>query len=473
MGEGINLSLPLKGRAGKLAYAFGSIGDTGFYQIIQMWLLPFLVGVELLHLDYWLSALAIGLSFGVWNAINDPIVGAMSDKIRTRFGRRKPFIAIGAPLSILFLVLLFTPPTGGKSLAQPFDLWIFFYIFIVLFCWAWAYTMAAVPWFALYPEIWEGVKDRSEVVMYRQIFAIIGGALAVAAFPIIVASFSKTESDFTGWILAAAILGTIFAGAYLLSLIGVRERKEFVIDKSPPMAKSIIMTFKNKTLRTYVVMDLMTWCMTGWLSTTMPFFAKNCLGLNETDAFMLMAPSMLGILTFFILWRKIYMMYGPKITLGAATIGFALAFLPCLFVQNVIQGAIWAFSVGACMAGIVLAREVMMGDVVDEDEIKTGLRREGSYFGAFGAIEKMSFLIVPLSCATIFQFIGYDLPNPNPNLINIGLRTGIVVFTVIFAIIMLIFLRIYPIGKEKAAKISKEIQKLHKEKVKRIKKQAS
>jgi len=100
---GITLSLPLKGRAGKLAYAVGAIGDTGFYQIIMMWLLPFLIGKELLHLDYWLACIAIGISFGVWNAINDPIVGAMSDRTRTRIGRRKPFIVIGAPLSILFL----------------------------------------------------------------------------------------------------------------------------------------------------------------------------------------------------------------------------------------------------------------------------------------------------------------------------------------------------------------------------------
>ena len=78
---------------------------------------------------------------------------------------------------------------------DPFDLGIFLYILIVLSFWAWTYTMAAVTWFALYPEIWESVKDRSEVVMYRQIFAIIGGALAVAAFPILVDYLSKTEGD--------------------------------------------------------------------------------------------------------------------------------------------------------------------------------------------------------------------------------------------------------------------------------------
>ena len=180
------------------------------------------------------------------------------------------------------------------------------------------------------------------------------------------------------------------------------------------MGKSIAITFKNKTLRTYVIMDLMTWCMTGWLSATMPFFATECFGIKETDAFMLMAPSMLGILAFFMLWRKIYMRFGPKITLAAATIGFTLAFIPCLFVQTVLQGALWALSVGATMSGILLSREIMMGDVVDEDEIKTGLRREGSYFGAFGAIEKISFLIIPMSIAVIFQISWLWLSKPRP-----------------------------------------------------------
>jgi GPH family glycoside/pentoside/hexuronide:cation symporter len=163
------------------------------------------------------------------------------------------------------------------------------------------------------------------------------------------------------------------------------------------------------------------------------------------------------------------MKFGPKITLGGATIGFTIAFLPCLFVQNVLQGALWALSVGATMSGILLSREIMMGDVVDEDELKTGLRREGSYFGAFGAIEKISFLIIPMSIAVIFQFVGYGLPNPNHDLINIGFRIGIVLCTTIFSVVMLLFLRVYPLGKEKAAQICQEIQKLHTEKTKKLK----
>jgi len=463
----MNLSLPLKGRAGKLAYAVGAIGDTGFYQVINTFLLFFLT--DHLKLDVWLACLAFAISFGVWNAINDPIIGLLSDRTRTRFGRRKPFIATGAPLTILFFILLWMPPTGGKALIDPYDTVVLLFVTVILGAWAWAYSMAAVTWFAVFPEIWESVKERSEVVIYRQSFAIIGGALAVAGFPVLRDYLSGESSGFDGWIWAAAVLGCIFAGAYLFSLLGIRERKELSEGDTYSMAKSIKMTFANKALLTYVVVDLMTWCMTGWLAATMPYFAKYCLRVEETNVALLMGPSMLGILLFFIIWRVVYIEYGPKITIAVATIGLTLVYIPCLFIQSLVAGAIWAFLVGATMSGILLAREIMMGDVVDEDELKTGVRREGSYFGAFMAIEKMSFLIIPFSAGMVLSMSGYNPLGNSSEFLNMGLRIGMVTFVVIYSIILFIFLRFYPIGKEKASEISKKIEKLHLKKEKKFK----
>jgi GPH family glycoside/pentoside/hexuronide:cation symporter len=467
----MNVSLPLKGRAGKLSYAFGAIGDTGFYQVINGWLLFFLT--QRVLLDPWLAGLAFAISFGVLNAISAPFIGSLSDRVRTRFGRRRPFIMIGAPLTILFFVLLWSPPTGGKPLAEPMAFGVFLFIIIILGAWAWTYSMAAVTWFALFPEMWESVKDRSEVVMYRQIFGVVGGALAVAVFPILVAIMSGRFGEFNGWIWAGFILGVIFAGAYLSSLLGIKERKEFSADKSLPMGKAIIATFSNKTLRIYVVIDLMTWCMTGWLSATMPYFVTKSLGLAEGDVALLMAPSMIGIFAFFLIWRAVYIRYGPKVTLATAITTFTLSFLPCLYVNTVLQGALWAFFVGAAMGGVLLAREVMMGDVVDEDEINTGVRREGSCFGAFIAIEKISFVIIGFSIAVLLSvFIGYVPGKPEPAFMNMGIRIGMFLFISIYMIIALIFLSLYPLGKEKVSILCKQIEELHLAKAKKLEKTA-
>jgi len=457
----------LKGRAGKLAYAVGAIGDTGFYQVINGWLLFFLT--QRVLLDPWLAGLAFALSFGVLNALSAPLIGSLSDRVRTRFGRRRPFIMIGAPLTILFFVLLWSPPTGGKPLTDPLGFGVFLFVLIILGAWAWTYSMAAVTWFALFPEMWESVKDRSEVVMYRQIFGVVGGALAVAVFPILVVVMAGRFGEFNGWIWAGFILGAVFAGAYVSSLLGINERKEFSADTSLPMGKAIIATFSNKTLRTYVMIDLMTWCMTGWLSATMPYFVTKSLGLMEGDVALLMAPSMIGIFAFFLLWRAVYLRYGPKLTLGAAIITFTLSFFPCLYVQSVWQGALWAFFVGAAMGGVLLAREVMMGDVVDEDEIKTGARREGSCFGAFIAIEKISFVIIGFSTAVLLSvFIGYVPGKPEPAFMDMGIRIGMFLFTALYMVVALIFLSRYPLGKEKVAVLCKQVEELHKAKAKKL-----
>ena len=461
------MNFPLTGRAGKIAYAIGSIGDTGFYQVITAFLLFFLI--ETVHLDSLLAGLAYALAFGAWNAINDPIIGVLSDRTRTRLGRRRPWIITGAPLTFLFFILLWSVPTGGKSLANPYDMRIFFYVLIILAGWAWTYSMCAVTWFALYPEMWESVEDRTEVVVYRQLLAIIGGALAVAVFPILLDSMSKKFGGFNGWIVSAGIVGVIFAGSYLLSLLGIKERKEFSMEKTLSIVESLKLTFTNKTLLTYAGMDLMTWCMTGWLSATMPFFATHSLHVNLADVSLLLAPSMVGIMAFFPIWRKFYLKYGPKVTLGAASIWFAIAFLPCLLVQNILQASLWAFSVGAGMSGVVVAREVMMGDVVDEDEVRTGYRREGSYFGAFMAIEKLSFVIVGLSTTFLLStLIGYVPGKPEPSFMNFGLRIGMTIFTAIYVGVLLIFLGFYPLGKKEVDSLRRKIEKIHAEKAKKL-----
>mgnify|MGYP006270796887 CR=1 FL=1 len=134
-----------------------------------------------------------------------------------------------------------------------------------------------------------------------------------------------------------------------------------------------------------------------------------------------------------------------------------------------LQGALWAFFVGAAMGGVLLAREVMMGDVVDEDEIKTEARREGSCFGAFIAIEKISFVIIGLSTAVLLSvFIGYVPGKPDPAFMNMGIRIGMFLFIAVYMVVALMFLSKYPLGKEKVKLLSTQIEDLHKRKAQQL-----
>ena len=465
------MPLPLKGRLGKIAYSIGSIGDTGSYTVVSTFLLYFLI--DIVYLDPWLAALTFSLSYGVWNALNDPIVGILSDRTHTRFGRRRPWIMIGAPLCLLFYILIWSPPLGGAPLAEPWALEIFLFMIIVIAGYEFTYSMAAVTWFALFPEMWESVEDRSEVVIYRQIFAIIGGAFAVGIFPLLVASLSGRFGEFGGWTWAGGILGAVFTSTFLISLLGIRERKEFALDKPLSIGKSFKTTFSNKTLVTYAGVDLMTWCMFGWLSAMAPFFIEHSLGMGTEDIAVVMGPEILGTIVFFSVWRKLYIRYGPKVTLAVSTILIPLAFIPCLFIQTILQVAVWGLFIGIVLAGILLAREVMMGDVVDEDEIKTGVRREGSYFGVMVMIEKLSMVIIGVCTAVVLSLIGYVSglePPDQPPSVGMGIRLGMVGFMALYTAMLLIFLKYYPLGKEKVVEISKKIEEMHAEKAEKLEK---
>ncbi len=636
------MHLPLTGRSQKLAYAFGGLGYTGFYQLVAAFSIFFLV--EVVRLDTWLAGLAFAISFGLWNAINDPIIGVLSDKTHTRIGRRRPWILVGVPLTLVFFVLIWSPPVGGIPLEEPRDMGIFLFATGILFCWSWAYSMVAIPWYALLPQMWQSVKDRTDVTIWNQLFAVVGGAVAIMIFPIMVVFFSATplgittvelsdgmvgvpyteelravgesepytwsledgsmlpgnlkldssgtlsgtpafagdytfmvevadaksgtssqevnvfireegaplsiatrslsegregeeyeavlealggeppytwtfvekedqclpygteidgetgtisgeptdeaeykftvmvtdsatppneasgqlgievaseheKGSFSGWTWAGLIVGIVFSVSFLLSLLGVHEPKGFVLDKSWSVARSLKTTFMNKTFLTFMVVNLMTWCMFGWLTAMLPFFATHCLGLGLNELPLLFAPTMLGIFSFFLIWRKVYMRRGPKFTLAVASIAVAVAFIPVLFIQATWQGAIWAFCVGAAVSGVLLSRGVMTADLPDADEVETGARREGAYYGAVKAGEKLSFVIIGVSSSIVLgTLIGYVAGQPKPEFMDMGIRVGMVGFTALYVAILLVFLRMYPLGKEKVEEISAKIQ---------------
>ena len=201
----------------------------------------------------------------------------------------------------------------------------------------------------------------------------------------------------------------------------------------------------------------------------MPFFAVHSLGLGLADVPVIFAPAMVGIFISFVFWRKAYIRYGPKATIGAAAIALPIVFMPVLVVQTALQASTWAFFCGVAIAGLQLCRGVMAADLVDADELRTGARREGSYYGVLGALMKLSFVVIAVSTwLTLSVFIGYVPGEPKPEFMDMGIRIGYVVFMTLYALILLIFLRTYPLGKEKVAEISHQIQEMRAAKVKEL-----
>ena len=158
------MPLSLRGRSRKIVYSIGNVGLTGFLQLMSVYLLFFLI--DEVHMDPWLASLVFLISYGIWNAINDPIIGHLSDNTRTKWGRRKPYIILGIPITFIFAVLIWSPPLGGEPLVDPHALSIFLYMLIVISIYEFGFTMVTLCRNAVFPEMWTDLKDRSEVTIY-------------------------------------------------------------------------------------------------------------------------------------------------------------------------------------------------------------------------------------------------------------------------------------------------------------------
>jgi GPH family glycoside/pentoside/hexuronide:cation symporter len=291
-------------------------------------------------------------------------------------------------------------------------------------------------------------------------------------FPLVITHFSNQFGTFGAWTWAGAIIAAVFVGAFLFSFSGMRERKEFsMVDKHMPLMASFKAALTNKTWIAYVGANLMTSCMTDWISAIAFFFVTISLGMQLGAISIMMGLEMVGTFAFFPIWRHIYLRRGTKVTLAASTITFNIVPMLGLVVHDVLGIAIMGFIAGSTIGGLVLARSIMWTDVVDEDEIKTGVRREGMYSGVASPIMQIDPIVVGTGSAFLLTSIGFVsgvAAKAQPPSVGPGIRLGMAIFTLIFTAIMLVFLKFYPLGKKKVDEVKKEIEKMHMEKAKKL-----
>jgi GPH family glycoside/pentoside/hexuronide:cation symporter len=451
------------GRAAKIAYGVGNLGQALFFNTVQTFLIFFYT--DTVRLDPGLVGLAFAVSYGVWNAINDPLIGVISDRTRTRWGRRVPYVMFGTPLTVILFVLIWSPPVGGKPLANPSSLGIFFYFAAVIALFDLAYTAVSVTYTALFPEAFENLEDRTEVSIYRQVAAMVGTALGLAVTPVIVGALSGRLGDLGGWTGAGLILGLIGGGAFGVSLLGSRERKEVSAEAALPFLAAFKETFASRSFLAFAAANLMICYIWSWLSAMVPFFTKYALGAGEGQMSLIFAGMFVTSMAFYPLWRKVALRLGSKRTLALAVTLFVVFLLPVLFVANLPQALAMMLFVGAGNSGITLVRDVVLSDVIDEDELRTGRRREGSYFGVNAFIERLVLVLVGGSSGLVLRLSGYDAAAAaQAPSVALGIRLGMGLLPVVALAIFLAALRFYPLGKERVAALDEQLAALHRQK---------
>ena len=443
----------------KWSFGMGSFAQWFVNSAFNLWVFSFYFSAVKLSVNYIMLAFIL---WTIWNAVNDPLIGYLSDRTHTRFGRRKPYIMVGTIPILILEIILWLPPLDSQIVK-------FIYLLIMLMCYDTFYTMIALPADSLFPELYTSVEERAEVNTIRQILATIG-LIAAALVP---GMFIGDVDQLDGYLLNGIVTTIILAvSMFIFIKWGVREREEFKLDykQQTNYFQALKYTLKNKSFVLYTIMFFLYEYILLLLAAIVPLFGAHVLGTTSTfeTSIIMGVMYIIGIFTVFI-WKKLDVKMGSKRGYFIAIIAYFIASLFMLWASNYISGVIVAVFMGFGFGGMLYFIYLIIADVIDEDELKTGIRREGMFFGITNFFMRLSMVLSILSVGLIFTQTGWAEYTTNPGVdVILGLRILFVVFPSIALGLSLICLHFYPFSKSRVEEIKEQITELHKQKKEKI-----
>jgi len=426
-------------------YALGNLGCAIPYQTVGAVLLFFYVDVLKLS-PVWAAAVMTG--YAIFNAMNNPVMGYLSDRTKSRWGRRIPFILFGTLPYALFFAALFLAPFNGAT--QPIPLLIWF--IVTLFLFETLATIVQTAYYALLPEMFSEYTDRTSVSVRMNIFMTVGLIIG-AALPISLATIF-------GWPFMGMLLGLISAAALLFSVKGMYERESNLSAPEVPLWQSIKATFNNRSFITIVFAQTMRHFATAVASSGLAFYAKYSLGADPSSSSMILATIFIVATLALYPWKHFLAnRLEARTTLLIAYVLMGLSTIPLFLVQSLLAAMLTAAFMGIALAGLLLMGDVTLSDVIDEDETKTGQRREGMYFGMSGFIITFAYALSSLVFGWISTTYGY---NPQaatqPESVALGFRVFMSIPPAIGSLLAVVALVFYPLHGQRLKQVKAQLK---------------
>ncbi len=447
MSEHIGQKLPMKT---KLGYAFAAVSDGTAYVFFYSFFMLFLTDVVGVN-PLWAGS--VSLVVILWSAITDPIVGYLSDRSQSKYGRRRPFMIAGIFPWVITLTLLFLTVKLSPQLQFGY------YVVMAVLFWT-SYSICDVPLKALGAELTQDYSERSTIRLYGQVLSCVGVAIAGSSTLALVGYFTGAfgVSRNTGWTLVAFTFAVISFIGYFLTWSLTRGTEKPLAERQEVRNKdNIFKTYWNVAtkVRPYRMMMLIIFafmCGNSLYGAAIMYAYTYLLGFHpgQIAALMMYGTAIAFVLIPVINWlvKRFDKKNIITVSLLITTVSlFAFKFLGLNTVQDAyIYSTLYNIS-NLSFWAIIWA---LVYDLSEIDELSTGLRREGAITSLGSFIQKLGSAVAMWLLGIILSISNYNpmAPVQAPEALN-GILNAVTLIPGVFALITLMLLLIYPVNKEK------------------------
>lgn len=455
----------------KLAFGAGDLGPAITANIIIFFQMVFFTNVAGIPAGLAGSILLVSK---VWDAVNDPIVGVLTDRTESKkWGRRLPWLLYGAVPFGFFAFLLWIVPTFGGN---PLGPWYLFWYYVVIGALSQIfYTVVNLPYTAMTPEMTQDYDERTQLNSFRFAFSIGGSILSLILAKVI---FEQVEGRQAQYLTLAGVCSVIAIAALYWCVLGTRRRILTFEAKRRPRSREtsqspvqqffeeVKIAFGNRPFQFVIGIYLCSWLAVQITASIIPYFVVNYMGLKDADVPTVLIGVQGTALAMLFVWSFLSKRIGKRAVYFMGS-GFWIIAQAGLFLIKPDQtGLLYVLAVMAGL-GVSVAYLVpwsMIPDIIELDELQTGYRREGVFYGFMVLLQKLGLALGLFFVGLALESSGFKeavagQPLPvQPESALTAIRIAVGPLPTVSLLIGLVLTYFYPITREVHAEIMLKLQ---------------
>ena len=401
-------------------YAIGMFGTSIPINVIKGSMLYFYVSVLGMDAAAYAGVYAV---YGIIDAVDNPVFGYISDRTRSRWGRRRPYLVAGALLLLGSMIALFWVPDA--VVARKTGMLVAWFATFAILSEA-SDSLVNASYGALLPELFPAERRRALANSLRQGLQLVAMIISLGLTPLLArtvlgcdVSSPQCTDPTRGYELLAVVYGAVATAVIIFMALGVHENPAVVEETRPRFIASITEIVTNRYLWTVGVVSACYGAAMSLVLGGLQLYVDHSLGGGARQATILQVTVILGSIGFLAVWTVIVRRRGAARTWRIALPVAAVSFLPLFLAGNLATAIAAGLCVGFGYSGMLATNDLIFARILDHDAVGAGIHREGIFLSAFGVLGRLSAIPVSIALLSLGWLFGYhsgDDPGPRAGL---------------------------------------------------------